>query len=289
VSLACELPDPVLPIFFPSFHHSIILLLFRDSSTMKADAVIVSAGLGRRFQEGTKKQFLCLSGKPILARALDPFEASPLIRSICLVVGRDDLEYCLREIVEKFRYRKISKVVHGGKTRQESARNGIDAVPADSEIISIHDGVRPFVTREMISDSIDGARRFQAVVMAVPVKDTIKQVLEDGTILQTLERESLWQVQTPQTFHADLIREAHRRAEEDGFVGTDDASLAERQGTKVHVLPGSYFNIKITTPEDLILADFILERGETSSGQPSPAGGSRVRTGGKTDESGHWL
>jgi 2-C-methyl-D-erythritol 4-phosphate cytidylyltransferase len=243
-----------------------------DPQKLKADAVIVSAGRGRRFQEGTKKQFLSLSGKPVLARTLDPFEASPLIRSICLVVGPEDMEYCIREVVDKYRYSKISKVVPGGKTRQESARNGIDAIPEDSEIISIHDGVRPFVTREMISDSIEGARRFQAVVLAVPVKDTIKRVMEDGTILDTLERKSLWQVQTPQTFQADLIREAHRKAEEDGFVGTDDASLTERRGTKVHVLPGSYLNIKITTPEDLILAHFILEQSEVPSGRPSIAG-----------------
>jgi 2-C-methyl-D-erythritol 4-phosphate cytidylyltransferase len=239
---------------------------------MKADAVIVSAGLGHRFQEGTKKQFLPLSGKPVLARALDPFEASPLIRSICLVVGREDMEYCLREIVEKYRYGKISKTVPGGKTRQESVKNGIDALPADSDIISIHDGVRPFVTKEMIEDSIHGARRLEAVVMAVPVKDTIKMTRPDGTVLQTLERDSLWQVQTPQTFQAILIREAYQRAEKDGFAGTDDAALVERLGAKVHVLRGSYANIKITTPEDLILAHFILQQSEAPSGEPSIPG-----------------
>jgi 2-C-methyl-D-erythritol 4-phosphate cytidylyltransferase len=236
---------------------------------MRADAVIVSAGKSHRFKEGTKKQFLPLSGKPILARTLDPFEASPLIRSIYLVVGSEDMEFCLREIIEKYRYRKISRIVPGGKTRQESVNRGIDAVPADADIISIHDGVRPFVTREMIEDSVLGALRFEAVVMAVPVKDTIKMVQPDGAVLQTLDREPLWQVQTPQTFRASLIREAYDRAVGDGFVGTDDASLVERLGAKVHVLPGSYVNIKITTPEDLILAQFIMQQNEAPSGESS--------------------
>ena len=240
-----------------------------DSQRINTDAVIVSAGKGHRFKEGTKKQFLPLSGKPILAHTLGPFEASPLIRSIYLVVPPEDMDYCLREVIEKYQYGKISQIVPGGRTRQESAKNGIDAVPGDSDIISIHDGVRPFVTKEMIEDSVHGALRFEAVVIAVPVKDTIKMVQPDGTILQTLERESLWQVQTPQTFRASVIREAYLRAVRDGFVGTDDASLVERLGAKVHVLPGSYANIKITTPEDLILAHFIVQQTESPSGGSS--------------------
>jgi len=232
---------------------------------MRADAVIVSAGKGHRFKGGRKKQFLPLAGKPVLAHTLDSFEASPLIRSVYLVVGREDIDYCLREIVEKYRYGKISEIVPGGETRQESGKNGIDAVPGDSGIISIHDGVRPFVTREMIEDSVRGALRFEAVVIAVPVRDTIKRVQPDGTVLQTLERGSLWQVQTPQTFRASVIREAHDRAVKEGFVGTDDASLVERLGVKVRVLPGSYHNIKITSPEDLILAHFILQQMRSQS------------------------
>jgi len=230
------------------------------NGTIKADAVIVSAGKGERFREGKKKQFLPLAGKPILAHTFDPFEASPIIRSIFLVVGHEDMDYCLREVVEKYGCRKVSQIVPGGKTRQESVKKGIDAVPGDSDIILIHDGVRPFVTKEMIEESVRGARQFKAVVFAVPVKDTIKRVQSDGTVLQTLERESLCQVQTPQAFQARMIREACHRAVEDGFVGTDDASLVERLGVKVHVLPGSYTNIKITTPEDLVLAHFIAKK-----------------------------
>jgi 2-C-methyl-D-erythritol 4-phosphate cytidylyltransferase len=226
---------------------------------MKADAVIVSAGKGLRFMEGKKKQFTFLEGKPILAHALDKFEACPLIRSVRLVVGQEDMDYCLKEIVEKYRFQKVSKIVPGGKWRQESVKNGIDALPKDVDIVAIHDGVRPLITQAMIEDSIHAAGQYGAVVLAIPVKETIKMSNPDGTVLKTLDRESLWQVQTPQAFQIDVIREAHNRATADGFVGTDDASLVERLGVKVHILTGSHTNIKITTPEDLVLASLFLK------------------------------
>ena len=238
---------------------------------MKADAVIVSAGKGLRFMEGRatkpnqgKKQFTFLGGKPILAHTLAKFEACSLIRSVRLVVGEEDMDYCLKEIVEKYGFQKVSQIVPGGKRRQESVKNGIDALPKDGDIVAIHDGVRPLVTQTMIEDSIHSAVRYGAVVFAVPVKETIKMSKPDGTVLKTLDRESLWQIQTPQTFHADVIREAHSRAVEDRFIGTDDASLVERLGGTVHILAGSYTNIKITTPEDLALANLFLEMSVSS-------------------------
>jgi 2-C-methyl-D-erythritol 4-phosphate cytidylyltransferase len=225
---------------------------------MKADAVIVSAGKGHRFMEGKKKQFHLLAGKPILAHTLDKFETCPLIHSILLVVGEEDMDYCMKEIIEKYHYRKISQIVPGGKRRQDSVKNGIDALPKDTEVVLIHDGVRPFVTKAMIEESIHSAIRFGAVVVAMPVKETIKIAHPDGTVLKTLDRESLWQIQTPQTFQADLIKRAYHKATEDGFIGTDDASLVERLGVKVHILPGSYTNIKITTTDDLMLGHLFL-------------------------------
>jgi 2-C-methyl-D-erythritol 4-phosphate cytidylyltransferase len=165
----------------------------------------------------------------------------------------------LKEIIEKYQYRKISQIVPGGKRRQESVKNGIDFLSKETDIVVIHDGVRPFVTKEMIEESIRSAVKFQAVVMAMPVKETVKMVQRDGTVLKTLDRDSLWQIQTPQTFQVNVIKEAHYRAMEDGFIGTDDASLVERLGVKVRILPGSYTNIKITTPEDLMLAHLILQ------------------------------
>jgi 2-C-methyl-D-erythritol 4-phosphate cytidylyltransferase len=169
------------------------------------------------------------------------------------------MDYCLKEIVEKYRFQKVSKIVPGGKWRQESVKNGIDALPKDTDIVAIHDGVRPLVTQAMIEDSIHAAVRYGAVVLAIPVKETVKMANPDGTILKTLDREFLWQIQTPQTFQINVIREAHYRATEDGFVGTDDASLVERMGVKVHILQGSHTNIKITTPEDLVLAHLFLK------------------------------
>lgn len=234
---------------------------------MKADAIIVSAGKGQRFMEGRKKQFFSLAGKPILAHTLDPFDACPLIRSVLLVVGHEDQDYCLREIVEKFQYRKVSQVTPGGKRRQDSVRNGLNVLPADADVIVIHDGVRPFVTREMIEESIRSAIRFGATVTAMPVKDTIKMAHPDGTVFKTLERESLYQAQTPQTFQAPILREAYLKAMEDGFIGTDDASFVERLGKKVHILPGSYTNIKITTLEDLMLAELILKMRAHTKGE----------------------
>jgi 2-C-methyl-D-erythritol 4-phosphate cytidylyltransferase len=225
---------------------------------MKVEAVIVAAGKGIRFGEGKKKQFQLLSGKPILAHTLDRFEACPTIKSILLVTAQEDMNYCLEEIVEKYKYKKISQIIPGGRRRQESVKNGIDFLTKDTEIVVIHDGVRPLVTREMIEESIQSANRFGAVVFAMPVKETIKMVQKDGTIVKTLDREYLWQVQTPQTFQAKIIKQAYQKAQEDGFLGTDDASLVERLGIKVHILPGSYINIKVTTPEDLALANFYL-------------------------------
>jgi 2-C-methyl-D-erythritol 4-phosphate cytidylyltransferase len=242
---------------------------------MKADAVIVSAGKGLRFMEGKKKQFHFLAGKPILVHTLDKFETCPLIRSILLVVGQEDMDYCLKEVVEKYRFQKVSQIVPGGKRRQESVKNGIDALPKDADMVAIHDGVRPFVTKAMIEDTIHSAARYGAVVLAMPVKDTIKMSNPDGTVLKTLDRESLWQIQTPQTFQVNVIKEAYYRAAEDGFVGTDDASLVERLGMKVHILPGSYTNIKITTPEDLFLANLFLKMNILTKEDPAGRGKTR--------------
>lgn len=225
---------------------------------MRSAAVIVSAGKGHRLPGEKKKQFLSLAGKPILCHTLDKFEACPSIDFIHLVVGQEDMDYTLKEVVEAHGYRKISKIVPGGKLRQDSVKNGIDTLSREVDVVAIHDGVRPFVTQRMIEESIQAAKQFKAAVVATPVKETIKMVSPERTVLKTLDRESLWQVQTPQTFQLDVIREALHKAAEDGFIGTDDASLVERIGIKVYILPGSYTNIKITTPEDLMLAHLIL-------------------------------
>jgi 2-C-methyl-D-erythritol 4-phosphate cytidylyltransferase len=226
---------------------------------MKTSAIIVSAGKGQRLMEGRKKQFLSLGGKPILCHTLDKFEACSMVHSVILVVSQEDMDYCLKEIVERHRYRKVSQIVGGGKRRQDSVKNGIDALSSNVDIVVIHDGVRPFITCEMIEKSIQSALEVGASVVAVPVKETIKIGGTGSMVLKTLERDALWQVQTPQAFHTSVIKKAYQEAIKDGFIGTDDASLVERLGGKVHLLPGSYSNIKITTPEDLMLARLLLE------------------------------
>ncbi len=228
---------------------------------MKSAAVIVSAGKGQRFPAEKKKQFLSLAGRPILCHTLDRFEASPSIDTIHLVVGQEDMTYTLQEIVEAHGYRKVSRIVPGGKSRQESVKNGVYSLPGEVDLVAIHDGVRPFVTQGMIEESLQAARQFKAAVVATPVKETIKIVGRDRTVLRTLDREALWQMQTPQTFQLDIIKLALQKATEDGFLGTDDASLVERMGIKVYILEGSYTNIKITTPEDLMFASLIFQMG----------------------------
>ncbi len=234
---------------------------------MKVSAIIVSAGKGQRMLKGPKKQFLPLAGKPVLCHTLDRFEACPGIDSIILVVSPEDMTYCMKEIVEKYRYRKVSQVVSGGKTRQDSVKNGIDALSPDVNVVVIHDGVRPFVTGGMIENSIHSAMEKGAAVTAVPVKDTIKVGGPDGTVQRTLDRNGLWQVQTPQAFKITVIKKAYQKAMQEGFYGTDDASLVERLGLKVHILSGSYSNIKITTPEDLVLAGRLAEEASLHSGE----------------------
>jgi len=155
--------------------------------------------------------------------------------------------------------------------RQDSVRSGIVSLAGEIDIVLIHDGVRPFVSQGMIEESIREVNLHKAAVVAVPVKDTIKRGSRDRMVLDTLDRESLWQVQTPQTFQADVIREAFLRAAEDGFVGTDDASLVERLGIKVRLVPGSYTNIKITTPEDFLLATLLIVTKMVSCGDTGGA------------------
>lgn len=234
---------------------------------IKSDAIIVSAGKGQRLRAGMKKQFLSLGGKPILSHTLVPFERCPLIRSILVVVGEEDLEYCLREVIEPYHYQKVLKIIPGGKRRQDSVKKGVEALPEDTEIIVVHDGVRPFVTPEMIEASIQEATHSGAAVVAVPVKDTIKMANSDGFVLQTLERSSLWQVQTPQAFQATLLRKAYSNSSLEEISVPDDATLVERLGIKVRLLPGSYSNIKITTQEDLMLAQLILQMESKSKGE----------------------
>ncbi|SJZ57631.1 2-C-methyl-D-erythritol 4-phosphate cytidylyltransferase [Trichlorobacter thiogenes] len=237
-------------------------------SKPRAFALIPAAGMGKRMGASMNKQYLQLGGKPIVARTLQVFQDSPLISGIILVIPEDEIPYCRREVVEKYQLTKVLDVVPGGSERQHSVMNGLRALQnlaAAEDIILIHDGVRPFIDEGILQQSIDLAGSGVGALVAVQSKDTIK-VVRDGVVISTPERSTLWQAQTPQSFRYGQILQAHQQAVQDNFVGTDDCSLFERSNEPVKIITGSYRNIKITTPEDLVLAEAFLS--QQGGGQP---------------------
>lgn len=227
---------------------------------MAVIALIPAAGMGKRMNAGYNKQYIQLDGIPIVGRTIAVFEELELVDHIYLVIPEAEIPFCREEVVAAGGFRKVRAIVAGGSERQYSVLNGLRALasPADDDIVIIHDGVRPFVTADMIRRSVDTARTADGALVAVPVKDTIK-VVHEGRVTETPRRETLWQAQTPQTFRYGIIRRVHEQAAADGFLGTDDASLVERAGGRVTVVMGDYRNIKITTPEDMLLAEAFLK------------------------------
>jgi len=223
--------------------------------------IIAAAGKGTRMNSDINKQYINICGVPVLARSIGVFQECKLINEIIVVVNKDDIIFCKKNIIDTYEFTKVTQIVAGGDSRQKSVLNGLNAVNKDTEIVLIHDGARPFVKQEIIIDSITSAMNFGAACVAVPVKDTIKRsVGKDGQdfVTETIPRETLWLVQTPQAFRYSLIREAHIKAYEEGFEGTDDSILVERLGVPVKIVMGRYDNIKITTWEDLIIGEAIL-------------------------------
>lgn len=224
---------------------------------MEYVAIVPAAGSGRRMGASKNKLLLSIFGKPLFIYSLQVFEEDPLCKGIVLVVNEKDRRE-MEEALRLYRIKKVQALVRGGKERQHSVYEGLKAVKEASAVV-IHDGARPFVERKQIEDLLSAVEKHGAAVLAVPVKDTVKRA-EGGFILETLERSSLWMIQTPQAFTYPLILEAHRKAERDGFLGTDDASLVERMGKKVALVPGNYDNIKITTAEDLYFSEAIVKK-----------------------------
>ncbi|MDI3537707.1 MAG: 2-C-methyl-D-erythritol 4-phosphate cytidylyltransferase [Eubacteriaceae bacterium] len=222
-------------------------------------AVIPAAGQGTRMNAPINKQYLTLNGKPILAHTLEVFEKSELIHEIILVVNENEFKICRHQVLKPNHFSKV-KLVKGGQTRQESVYQGLKAVSAQADLIMIHDGARPLLQEAVIFQSILKTMEYGATTVGVPAKNTIKMIDENGMVISTPRRESLVEIQTPQTFKADLIRKAHDKALKDGFVGTDDASLVEALPHPVKIVTGHYTNLKITTPEDLIIAESILKQ-----------------------------
>ncbi|PWM50849.1 MAG: 2-C-methyl-D-erythritol 4-phosphate cytidylyltransferase [Clostridiales bacterium] len=225
---------------------------------MSNTAVILAAGLGKRMQAGHNKQFIEICGQSVLTHTLTVFAQIPEIAKIVLVVRAGEEDPCRNMIPEIAESKTVLAI--GGKERQDSVHNGIRAITWECEYILIHDGARPLVTEEIIRRTLLAAKNSGAAICAVPVKDTIKQADSDGNVLATIPRESLWAVQTPQVFRADLIRRAYENAYVHNHYGTDDASLVEYLGEKIKIVTGDYENIKITTPEDIPTAEQILQK-----------------------------
>lgn len=222
----------------------------------KITAIVLAGGSGKRMESDCKKQYMLLAEKPLLYYALRTFQESP-VDEIILVTNEE--EYCRFEILEKYHLNKVSKIVPGGAERYHSVYQGLMAAKG-CDYVLIHDGARPFITDEMIRESIENVKKYKACAIGVPVKDTIKIVDEERFAKKTPLREYLWQMQTPQTFSYSLIAEAYKKVFKEQPEGiTDDAMVIEYGGlAKVKMLMGSYRNIKITTPEDMIIAEAFL-------------------------------
>ena len=208
----------------------------------------------------TKKPYLELLDRPILTHTIGVFDRSAVVDAIFVIVGEMDFNACRSVVIEPYGFQKVTRLVPGGETRQDSVFNGLKALPEDTDFVVVHDGVRPFVTDEMIFTCLEAAADWGAAIAAVPVKDTIKITDRDGFVVDTPDRRELWAVQTPQVFRRDLLIEAHRNAQRKQIQLTDDAALVEQLGLKVKCVMGSYGNLKITTPEDLILAEALMNK-----------------------------
>ncbi len=226
---------------------------------MIVTAVVAAAGSGSRMGNGVKKQYIELAGKPVLSYSLEVFLKMDEIDSVVLVIPEGDCEKVDNYVLKNLDINGKIILVNGGESRQESVEKGILAAPKDTEILVIHDGARPLVTEEIISECIHKAKLHGACVAAVPIKDTVKHSLDGFFVDNTPPRDSLFSVQTPQAFNYELLRMAHEKARAEGLMGTDDAMLVEALGAKVAISGGSYGNIKLTSPEDFAVAEILVK------------------------------
>jgi 2-C-methyl-D-erythritol 4-phosphate cytidylyltransferase len=243
-----------------------------DQEQKRVVAIVPAAGLGKRFGKDTNKPFQSLGGKPLIIWSLETLESVHEIEEIIPVLKVEDMEYG-QKIFKKYNISKIKSIAPGGKERQDSVYNGLRLIKNKDCLVLIHDGVRPFIQKELIEKAIQElltpsvstfphsggfteakANGINGVVLGVPVKDTIKEA-EDGIIKKTLKRGSLWAIQTPQIFPYDKMIHAYEKAMKEGFYSTDEAALIEKYGGKIMIVIGSYKNIKITTPEDMQIAE----------------------------------
>ncbi len=219
-------------------------------------AIVPAAGLGQRFGPEKNKPFYPLLDKPLVVWSLQVFQEISVIREIIPVLKEADMEMGA-EIFERYNLSKIRRIAPGGKERQDSVYSGLRSLKEKADIVLIHDGARPLIDAGIVRRALNNIPGFEGVVVGVPVKDTIKEVTRD-VVKKTLKRESIWAVQTPQLFLYGSIMKAYHNAMEERFYSTDDSALLERNGGKVKMVAGSYSNIKITTPEDILVAEFLL-------------------------------
>ncbi len=224
----------------------------------KVTAIITAAGKGTRMNSSINKQYLKIAGIPVLARTISVFESCSEVDNIILVVNEEDINFCKHEIVKKFNFTKVISLVSGGAERQNSVYKGLCSIRDEKAIVLIHDGARPFVSNKNIVDCIAAAKEFGACGVGVRSKDTIKISDNNGFVQSTPDRSSLWSIQTPQGFMYEVIKTAHDKAVQNDYIGTDDMVLVEKLGLPVKIVEGSYQNIKITTPEDLIMGESLL-------------------------------
>ena len=228
-----------------------------NNNMINADVIILAAGSGKRMMADKNKILLDLGDRPIIAHTIARFYDHPMVRKIILAIREED-EDQIDSIIATYGFNDIVKVV-GGAERQDSIYNCMGVLSDDTHILLIHDGARPFVDEDIITRSILETIECGATCVGVPSKDTVKIVDQEGLVIDTPDRSQVWCAQTPQTFSFDLIREAHTRARQESFLGTDDASLVERYGHKVKMIMGSYMNNKIQTHEDIKQARYILD------------------------------
>ena len=228
---------------------------------MKSTAIVLAAGQGKRMNSKVQKQFLLIKGKPVLYYSLSCFQKSREIEEIIVVTGKESINFCKQEIIEAYGFSKVKAVIPGGKERYDSVYAGLCACE-DSDYVFIHDGARPFLSNDMIRRGKEAVLDYGACVIGMPSKDTIKIADENGMVESTPSRNKVWNIQTPQIFSYTAIREAHEKARQQNMADiTDDAMVIERFGNmKIKLVEGSYENIKITTPEDIVVAEKILEK-----------------------------
>lgn len=220
-------------------------------------AVVAAGGAGRRLKSRHHKPFVPLAGRPLVSWTLKALEQVPAIGGIVLVVHRQDLGSAKR-LLRRFRVSKVLAVVPGGATRSESVSRGLAALPKEFRWVLIHDGARPLVSPSVVEETLRTALRFKAATAAVPVVPTVKEG-RGRWVKRTLNRNHLWAVQTPQAFRRDLLEKAHLAGRARRMQATDDAALVETLGVRVRIVPGSHRNIKVTTPEDLVIAEALLK------------------------------